>query len=179
MLGDSLLIAPVLSAGALARTVLLPSGGWYPFETGTRETGERTIAVEVGWDLPIFVREGAVIPLWPVRQSTSEPAHRLTLDVYAGSTTTSLYEDKGNGYDYTRGEYLLSTFTTVLRDSSLDLSWQTEGAYVRPRADVEVRIHGLRDLPRDARCDGVPLAFRIEQDAVVLDTRQFRQLTVI
>jgi len=49
---------------------------------------------------------------------------------------------------------------------------------VRPALGVEVRVHGLRDLPRDARCDGVPIAIRIDQGDVVLDTGQFRRLTV-
>ncbi|HET9647600.1 MAG TPA: TIM-barrel domain-containing protein [Microlunatus sp.] len=179
MLGDSLLIAPILKEGARARTVLLPRGGWYRFQTGAREPGGRTMTVEAGWDLPIFVREGAVVPLWPVRQSTSEPANRITLEVYAGSGTTYLYEDAGDGYEYKRGEFLLSTFSALTDGLGLDLSWRTEGVYVRPESDVEVRVHGLRNVPKDARCDDVPLSIRIEQDAVVLDTRQFRRLTVV
>ena len=178
MLGDSLLVAPILEKGAQARTVDLPGGTWYQFQTGSSQTGARTITATAGWDLPIFVRAGAVIPLWPVRQSTSESVDRLTLDVYAGSASTPLYEDAGNGYGYQRGEFLISTFTTDLSDAGLDVSWTSNGSYVRPTPDVEVRVHGLRNVSRVATCDGASIPVHVEDDTMVLNTGPFRRLTL-
>jgi alpha-glucosidase len=178
MLGDSLLVAPILEPGGRARIVRLPPRTWYEFDTGRPRAGSRSVVVEAGWDLPIFVRAGAVVPLWPVRQSTATPVGSLILDIYAGSAGSALYEDAGDGFGYRTGDFLLSTFTTVLGRSGLEVSWRTEGKYVRPSQQVEVRVLGLGTVPREVLRDGSPVEFRVESGAVVLEGGAFQKLTV-
>ena len=64
MLGDALLVAPVLEEGATRRTVYLPKGpaAWYDFASGQRfEAGCRhTVPAPLG-TLPLFARAGAAI----------------------------------------------------------------------------------------------------------------------
>ena len=66
MLGDALLVAPVVDAGATQRTVYLPKGpaAWYDFATGQRfEAGSvHTVPAPLG-TLPLFARAGAAIPV--------------------------------------------------------------------------------------------------------------------
>jgi alpha-glucosidase len=66
MLGDALLVAPVVEAGATTRTVYLPRGpaAWYDFATGQRfEAGNtHTVSAPLG-TLPLFARAGAAIPV--------------------------------------------------------------------------------------------------------------------
>jgi alpha-glucosidase len=66
MLGDALLVAPVLEAGASQRTVYLPKGpaAWYDFASGQRfEAGSaHTVPAPLG-TLPLFARSGATIPV--------------------------------------------------------------------------------------------------------------------
>jgi alpha-glucosidase len=72
MLGDSLLVAPVVSRGATKREVYLPKlpdfptgpGAWFDFQSGQRfESGRmHTIAAPLG-TLPLFARSGASIPV--------------------------------------------------------------------------------------------------------------------
>jgi alpha-D-xyloside xylohydrolase len=65
LFGDALLVAPVIEKEATGRTLYLPSGGWYDFWTGERVEG----GVLVAWEsedrsrLPLYVREGAIVPL--------------------------------------------------------------------------------------------------------------------
>ena len=66
MLGDAMLVAPVLDAGARTRTVYLPAGpaAWYNFHTGERLAAGQTHTVQAGLEtLPLFVRAGAEIPM--------------------------------------------------------------------------------------------------------------------
>ena len=67
MLGDALLVAPVVEAGATTRTVYLPEGpeAWYDFHTGERfEAGRaHTVAAPLRGALPLFARSGTAIPL--------------------------------------------------------------------------------------------------------------------
>jgi alpha-glucosidase len=63
MLGPSLLVAPAVSEGATSRPVYLPAGRW--FEWGTDRVFEGPTTIEVALRtpaLPMFAREGAVIP---------------------------------------------------------------------------------------------------------------------
>ncbi|MEO8119930.1 MAG: TIM-barrel domain-containing protein, partial [Rhodoferax sp.] len=66
MLGDALLVAPVVQAGATSRSVYLPQGpqAWFDFHTGARfEAGQvHTVAAPLS-TLPLFARFGASIPV--------------------------------------------------------------------------------------------------------------------
>jgi sulfoquinovosidase len=61
LLGDALLVAPVLEAGALGRTVELPPGAdWYDWWTGAKvDSGEFEAPVT---EIPVFVAGGSVVP---------------------------------------------------------------------------------------------------------------------
>lgn len=57
MLGDKILVAPVVNAGT-SRSVMLPRGKWMNVINGKTITGPRTIQVNVALDqLPIFLRK--------------------------------------------------------------------------------------------------------------------------
>ena len=64
MLGPALLVAPVIEAGSLERSVSLPPGRWIHFDTGDTWRGGRSALVpaELG-HIPVFLREGAIVPL--------------------------------------------------------------------------------------------------------------------
>ena len=57
--------------------------------------------------MPLFVKEGSLLPLGPDLQYTDEkPADTITLFVYTGKNATfSLYEDKSTTYDYEKGQF--------------------------------------------------------------------------
>ncbi|MGH8045628.1 MAG: glycoside hydrolase family 31 protein, partial [Chthoniobacterales bacterium] len=63
--GNEFLVAPMNAAASTARNVYLPAGAWYDYWTNTRYTGGQNLA----WSnadaakVPLFVREGAIIPM--------------------------------------------------------------------------------------------------------------------
>jgi alpha-D-xyloside xylohydrolase len=80
MLGPSLLVAPVVVPGGQVR-FYLPAGNWYDIwnETWVEGPGvfERTVPLD---HIPVFGREGCIIPLGPVVQHTGELKDRLDLE---------------------------------------------------------------------------------------------------
>jgi alpha-D-xyloside xylohydrolase len=63
MLGDDLLVAPVVERGQRQRQVVLPPGHWVDWWTGEVFSGGR-ITVDAPLDvLPLFIRAGGIIPL--------------------------------------------------------------------------------------------------------------------
>lgn len=65
MLGDELLLAPVLGPGKTMK-VYLPQGQWTELHSNVRYAGRQEVAVEAPADaIPVFVRNGSIVPLAP------------------------------------------------------------------------------------------------------------------
>jgi alpha-D-xyloside xylohydrolase len=114
MFGPAVLVNPVTEAGATARRVYLPVGAnWYDFWTGAIVKGGQTVNAAAPLEtMPLYVRAGAIIPMGPELQYTSEkPADPIELRVYCGSDAKfSLYEDDGQSYDYEKGAHATISF---------------------------------------------------------------------
>lgn len=113
MFGRSMMAAPVLRPGERKRMVYLPAGGWYDFYTKARIEGGRYIIADAPLDrIPLFVREGAIIPMAKCAHSTAfMDFSELTVEVYAGREGSfTLYEDDGLTLDYLEGSFNLRGF---------------------------------------------------------------------
>ncbi|WP_246485154.1 TIM-barrel domain-containing protein [Chitinophaga qingshengii] len=111
MFGPSLLVNPVYHYKQRSREVYLPAGqGWYDVYTGARHAGGRRITADAPYGrMPLFVKEGSIIPVGPALQYTSEkPADTITLFVYTGKNAAfRLYEDDGATYNYEKGQFTI------------------------------------------------------------------------
>ena len=64
LIGDKILVAPVIEQGATSRSLYLPQGSWTDYWTGTVLDGGRNITVAAPLrQIPIFVRAGSILPL--------------------------------------------------------------------------------------------------------------------
>ncbi len=89
LLGDGLLVAPVLDEGATSREVLLPPGEWFAWESSALHAGDQRLSAPVTLDtLPLYVRAGTILPLAAVAQSTDGMTEQpLTLHVYLSANS--------------------------------------------------------------------------------------------
>ena len=112
LLGENLLVAPVVEQGARRRMVYLPAGEWYDFWTGEKHAGGWLLR-EAPLDLcPIYVKAGAILPLYPDQRYTDELADpALILRCYPGEGVWEHYRDNGRDYAYRDGAYTLYRFT--------------------------------------------------------------------
>jgi alpha-D-xyloside xylohydrolase len=109
LFGPSLLVNPVYQFKERSRDVYLPAGqGWYDLYSGKFFTGGQQIVAKADYErMPVFVKEGSILPIGPELQYTTEkPADKITLYVYAGKDASfTLYEDEGTNYNYEKGAY--------------------------------------------------------------------------
>ena len=149
MVGEHLLAAPVLTAGASSQSIYLPAGGWRDYFRGTAYTGPQTINYSVNsstWtDLPLFVRSGAILPMQPVMNHVGElPLTNLIVEVFPDWTPSSFtyYDDDGETYAYETGVWFKQVFTTAQEDGRtvFDIAAPT-GAHAPALAHLECRIH--------------------------------------
>jgi alpha-glucosidase (family GH31 glycosyl hydrolase) len=80
LLGPSLLVAPVLKPGGKVR-FYLPTGKWYDIWNNAWEEGPGVFEREMPLNrIPVFGREGTLLPLGPAVQHTGELRPGLDLD---------------------------------------------------------------------------------------------------
>jgi len=116
MIGNDLLVAPILKPDVTKRLVYLPSGTWYDYWTNKKYTGGTMINVDAPLDVvPMFVRGGAMIPVGPSLNYVGEkPFDPITFKIYpdnTGSAIGTLYEDDGLSPAYKNGAFRRTTFT--------------------------------------------------------------------
>lgn len=109
LFGPSLLINPVYNFGQRSREVYLPKGvGWYNLYSGAFTTGGKKIQADAPYDrMPVYVKEGSIIPFGPDLQYVAEKkADTLLLYIYGGKNASfTLYEDEGTNYNYEKGQF--------------------------------------------------------------------------
>ncbi|MBO9584479.1 MAG: DUF5110 domain-containing protein [Flavobacterium sp.] len=114
MFGSSFMVCPVYQYGARKREVYLPAGtNWYDFYTGKQLLGGQTLQADAPYGrLPLFIPEGAIVPVGPEIQYTDQkPADNVVLYVYKGRDGHfTLYEDEGVNYNYEKGHYSAISF---------------------------------------------------------------------
>jgi len=158
--GRDILVAPVVEKSATSRRLYLPRGAWYDFWTDERVDGGREIdrPVDLGL-MPLYVRAGAIVPMGPVKQYTSQQVSGpLTVKVYPGADGAfELFEDDGRSFAYRSGGWmgLSMRWNDGARRLSIAL---TPGSTMRdpsPR-EIEVRVAGGRG-PVGAAFAGRPI----------------------
>lgn len=113
MIGDNLLVAPVLSVNADFKKLYLPEGNWYYLPSNKIYKGGQWIILEVPLNtIPLFVKEGGIIPMQEIQQYVGEKEIDQTeIQIYpAAKSSYTLYEDDGISYQYEKGKYSLTNF---------------------------------------------------------------------
>ena len=145
LLGDGLLVAPVLDEGATSREVLLPPGEWFAWGSSELHAGDQRLLVPVTLDtLPLYVRAGTVLPLAAVAQSTDGMTARLlTLHVYLTANNSlatadmwldddhPLAEERGTfGVWRVRAAWQGDDLTVMLERARGQLAWPYPGCAI-------------------------------------------------
>lgn len=109
MFGPSFMVCPVYKYEARNRNVYFPEGtNWFDFYTGRYITGGQQVNVDAPYEhIPLFIREGAIIPVGPeIQYTTEKPADKIVLYVYMGQDGKfTLYEDENENYNYEKGSF--------------------------------------------------------------------------
>lgn len=169
--GPDLLVSPITRPNPKFHPTYLPKGNWYDFHTGQARTGGRSIRVSAVPDLiPLFVRAGAIIPLFPARAHTGLlPANTLHLRAYvADKGEGSFYWDTGDGYAYLEGEFIELRLEQQLQDRSWQLRIQREGNYAPAIDEIALKVYGLPFAPKSVQADGNALDWNQELHALEL-----------
>lgn len=142
LLGSDLMAAPVYRPGVEARVVYLPEGIWYDWWTGEQYKGNTHILANSPLErMPMYVKAGAIIPMQPVVQYVDErPIQQLKMRIWQGEGEFTLYEDDGNSFDYTAGQW--STTTYRVREQQVEISAR-QGQWQPGSREVIIELVGI------------------------------------
>ncbi len=109
MVGDSILVAPVVRPNTVWRSVYFPKGRWIDIRNSQKYEGRHAYKIAAPLDeIPIFVRENSVIFRTDSMNYLFE-RENLTLyaDFYGQKAIGRVYEDDGESFEYNEGKYNL------------------------------------------------------------------------
>ena len=164
LLGDGLLIAPVLTEGAQSRRITLPPGIWYSYWDDCQYIGPTEVELALSLEtIPFFIKGGTILPL--------VEDDGISLHVYPNGnhlSSSHIYSDEGDGY----GDWRVDYFHIHNLPNSLSITWETEGSYTFPYPRVRVVLHSKQLI--GAKADNLD----IPTQANTIVTPIFKNLTL-
>lgn len=147
LLGDGLLVAPIVDEGVTSRSVYLPPGEWISWDGQTNTTGPADISVQAEMsELPMFLKKGTVLPRVSDTLDTVLPAEAPLVSLADVEGARQLLVAAGGDGEFTERD---GTHYVVKKTS--------DGAFTLPAcasADQRGCVDG-----HTARLDGTTLTF--------------------
>ncbi len=183
--GEQILVCPILEPNGKGRRMYIPKGKWYNFWTDEVVEGGREVWVDAELDsMPMFIKEGAVIPKYPVQQYVDEKKFdEITLDVYykEGKESSKLYDDAHDGYDYKKGRFSLRTFKVTGKKEELILQQHKRGDFNADYSKFNLVLHNLPFQITSVQIDNVEInleSVNLESQSLSVD-KEFTEIHII
>ena len=163
LFGDYLLVSPVVTQNQTEKHVYLPAGTWTDWSSGKVYLGGRSITLTVddkGWsDIPLFIRQGAIIPTQPMEGYVGEHSiATVRVEVFPDSTRTGFdyYDDDGATYAYEHGAYFLQRLSAQATPGTVSLTTAApSGTYHSALTHYVFAVH--RTVATQVTRDDAPL----------------------
>ncbi|WP_025740470.1 glycoside hydrolase family 31 protein [Aquimarina pacifica] len=171
--GNQILVCPVQEPNAKGRRMYIPKGSWYNYWTREYVKGGLEKWVDADLDtIPLFVKEGAIIPKYPVQQYVGEKKIEvLTLEVYyklGEKEVSKVYEDAQDGYDYTKGRFSLRSLSFTGKEKEIIIQQHKDGSFENEYETIQLELIGLPFKISKIEIDNVV----VSSDSVKLDPKK-------
>lgn len=147
LFGEQLLVCPVQVPNAAGRRMYFPKGNWFNYWTDEVVSGgvEKWVPAPLNV-VPLYVKEGAMIPKYPVQQYVGQQQlNTLHIDVYykEGTENSTVYEDQHEGYAYKNGQFCLRKFRLHGKANDLAIQHFKDGDFTTAYTTLTFTFHGL------------------------------------
>lgn len=121
MVGERVLVTPVVEPGKTKRMVYLPAGSWYDYRTGKEyRSGYHIIDCPLA-ELAMFIRKDSILVGYPDADYIDpEKRDTMIVEIYGDQAGYSHYYDDGVSFSYREGDYQIYDMT--YRDAILEIS---------------------------------------------------------
>lgn len=137
MLGENMIVAPVLYEGERSKTVYLPKGSWFNYFTREKLQGGKWYKLPCELDeILVFVKEGAIIPTYNKKfRNVKERPKNILLKVFGENAKGFHYNDDGHTMEYLEGKYTYMDIKVV--EGKEELKFINNGYSIE---DIEIEI---------------------------------------
>lgn len=137
MLGENMLVAPVLYEGERSKTIYLPKGSWFNYFTMEKLQGGKWYKLPCELDeILVFVKEGSIIPTYNKKfRNVKERPKNILLKVFGENAKGFHYNDDGHTMEYLEGKYTYMDIKVV--DGKEELKLINNGYSIE---DIEIQI---------------------------------------
>ncbi|MCX0384926.1 glycoside hydrolase family 31 protein [Clostridium perfringens] len=137
MLGENMIVAPVLYEGERSKTVYLPKGSWFNYFTMEKLQGGKWYKLPCELDeILVFVKEGSIIPTYNKKfRNVKERPKNILLKVFGENAKGFYYNDDGHTMEYLEGKYTYMDITVV--DGKEELKLINNGYSIE---EIEIEI---------------------------------------
>ena len=186
LFGEQILVCPVQEPNAQGRRMYFPKGNWYNYWTDEVVAGgvEKWVSAPLHV-IPFYVKEGAMIPKYPVQQYVGEKEiTELQLDVYfkEGIENSMVYEDQQDGYDYKKGRFSLRRFRLRGKEKELIIQQFKDGDFITNYEKFKLTFHGLPftiDIVEVDNEEVSPAEVKLNGNNSIEITKDFTELHII
>lgn len=158
--GNQILVCPIQEPNSKGRRMYIPKGHWYNYWTKEYVSVgmERWVDADID-TIPMFIKEGAIIPKYPIQQYVGEKTiDELKLEVYfklGEKEVSKVFEDAQDGYDYMKGRYSLRTFTFTGKEKEIIIQQHKDGTFVIEYETMLFKFVGLPFQIKEDEIDNV------------------------
>jgi alpha-glucosidase len=182
--GEKILACPITEPNAKGRRMYVPEGNWYNFWDNSLVIGGNEVWVDADLDsMPIFVKEGAIIPKYPIQQYVGEKEiTELHLDVFFkfGKEKSQVYEDAEDGFDYKKGRFSLRNFNLLGKEDSLTIQQFKSGKFITSYETFEINLIGLPFEIKKVEVDNVKIDLESSlKGNILVISKEFTELHII
>lgn len=162
--GNQILVCPIQEPNAKGRRMYIPKGYWYNYWTRAYVKGGKEQWVDAELDIiPLFIKEGAIIPKYPIQQYVGEKKiEELKLEAYyklGNKEVSKVYEDAQDGYDYAKGRYSLRSFSFTGKENEVIIQQHKDGSYITEYETMQIELIGLPFKINEIEIDNVVVSF--------------------
>jgi alpha-glucosidase len=150
MLGENLLVAPVLSETENFKKLYLPEGKWLDWWDGKVYQGKQWIIVEAPINrIPLFVKEGGIIPTIEKQNYVGEKKiSQMEVFIFPSKEASYLlYEDDGITYGYKDSIYSITQvkFSSDSFDNKINIG-KIVDKFTADRKNYLLKIYSEKDV---------------------------------
>ncbi|MBC2579509.1 glycoside hydrolase family 31 protein [Clostridium sp. DJ247] len=185
--GENILVAPIVDQGKTRRMVYLPKGdNWVDYWTKEVYEGGQYIVKEAPLDIcPIYVKEGTIIPNYPVQSYIGEKEIKeLTLDIYPPKANEESiyvhYQDDGESFEYKKGAYNLYEFSIeTLGDEGQAIvikNKELHNGFNKPYEAFKFKVNNVQ--PSEILEDERSVEFKIAEGTVEFTIKKAEEIVI-